>query len=260
MSFRNLGVGQNHVVDPIRAGACGRVWRRHVGHAHMLDGVGSVPDNAGRYGIIAPTDVCGVEKIGQRGMIEAGINQLGLVAVGIDKIHPFLGRGETAGVIERVWAVDGILGCEQIAARAGRGGASKHELVCRETGPLVGLEHAVAKGVGFSELEIRRYVGGSNGFEPWIGWRAILSVLVALYLYFFDAIHFATVIEVQECRVSVAQIIIGLQGFGVEGNLRALQIDSVGLDVGASLDQDRILKQIIGGPIFLEYDDYVLNF
>jgi hypothetical protein len=55
-------------------------------YAHVLNRIGSSPDRAGQRRVIAPADVCIVERVRERGMLKAGVNRrvAGLTARGID--------------------------------------------------------------------------------------------------------------------------------------------------------------------------------
>jgi len=128
--------------------------------------------------------------------------------------------------------------------------------------PLLGLKHVVGKGVLFGHLEIRRDIFRLHILELKMRRRLLTVPPLAGITKLLDlvcAIHTPAVIHVEEVGMAVAHVVVVRQWDRRQGNDLVLGIDPVILNVCASLDQNRILKQVVGGAILLEDDHDMLN-
>ncbi len=118
----------------------------------MPDGVGSSPDGAGRWRVVLPRDSSLVQLVGERGMLEAGVDRRigSLASFLINYLHGLIWRCKTASRLLQSHVLRG----EQWTVSVGRGGTRNNELVCGKTRSLVGLEHAVGETVLLRDVEI----------------------------------------------------------------------------------------------------------
>src|SRR5271169_3046900 len=120
----------------------------------MLNGIRPGPDGTGRGRVVTPTDPTEVEQIHQGKVIEARIHRLALAAGGVNHSDKLTGWGGTTGVVVGLRNPYRILRREQIAVTRWRRGPGNNELMCREAGTLIGLEHPVPERVLFGQLEV----------------------------------------------------------------------------------------------------------
>src|SRR5580704_6330021 len=145
-------------------------------------------------------------------MIVTGIHRLGFVGMGIwvrgiDQFHEFLRRSSAPSLhsCRSVWNTNRIFRGEEITHgipwRDRRGCSRDNKLMRGEARPLIGLEHAIAEGVGFGHLEVGREDAGGivHIGELGIGWRARQwRTWVAAHWDLVSSIHLAAVIHVHE--------------------------------------------------------------
>src|SRR5712691_7109386 len=89
---QHLCLFQDDVIGPI--------WTRarspsRVRHTYVLDGAGSRPDDTCGRCIVPPSDILGVERVRQRGMLEARVLCQGLVPRGINQSNVLRWRRST---------------------------------------------------------------------------------------------------------------------------------------------------------------------
>src|SRR5579859_252616 len=141
------------MVVPIRPAA--RATARQS-PANMLDRLGSVPDPE-RGTVIPPGITVGLQQVSHSGMVKAGKHSSGFAAGGIDhgnrgtgeRIAPAAGRARRLRVLRR----------KQRASNRRSRRSGNDELMRRETGSLVGLEHAVGESVLLGQSKVRLNVG-----------------------------------------------------------------------------------------------------
>src|ERR1700726_4129425 len=120
----------------------------------MRNRIRSGPNAACTGGVISPTHSRIVERVRQGLMVKAGIHPLRLATIGINQLNEFARRSRTPSVVDGVRKPARILRDEQLAVCAWRRSSRNNELVSRKAGALVGLEHPIAEGVLFSQLEV----------------------------------------------------------------------------------------------------------
>jgi len=91
---------QHDVMDPICTRAGGRAWRGSVRAADVLNGIRSRPDGTCARGVIAPGHSVGIQFVGERRMLEAGVYLLRFLARGIDQLDCCAGRSRATGVVK----------------------------------------------------------------------------------------------------------------------------------------------------------------
>src|SRR5579863_1038327 len=188
-------------------------------------------------------------------MFVARKSSRGLLAGWIYEQDAFVGRGRAACIRRIHW----IFGCKQIAVCSRSRCSGKNELVRRKAGPLVCLKHAVSKGVLLSQREIRLDIRRVHIHELRVrartGWIRFGTKV-------FDSVrtvHLASVIHLSKRGMFVIEVVLVGKGDRTERNDFAFGVQSAGGDIGAIGDQYRILKEIVGGSVFLKDDDDVLN-
>jgi hypothetical protein len=117
-----------------------------------------------------------------------------------------------------------------------------------KAGTLIGLKHAVAKGVLLGHMEIRLNVRGLYVRERGVR-RRRGTVHSALSGSSVEIAH------LNKRRVGVAEIVVYSEVDWAQRDCLALGVDAVWDDVGTARDQKWILKQIVGRPVFLEDHD-----
>src|ERR1700674_557245 len=120
----------------------------------MLNRIRPRPDGACQWGVVSPADSRVVEQVRQGLMLKARVHPLRFATAGVNHLNEFGGRSRTPGVVISIHNPTRILRGEQIADRAWRRSSGNNELVRGKAWPLVGLEHAIAEGVLFSQLEV----------------------------------------------------------------------------------------------------------
>ena len=81
-------------------------------------------------------------------MLEARIHLL-VLAAGVDQLHGGPRRSGAAGYLTGSRHILGGIDACRVVGRTGRGGAPKYELMGREAGSLVGLEHIVRPAIAW---------------------------------------------------------------------------------------------------------------
>lgn len=90
---------EDHVVNPVRSRARCGIRGRVVRSAQVLNRVGPGPERPNRRRVATPSAL-GLQFVGQRGMVRAGIHLARLVAAGINHIDDF-GQLEVGGLCRR---------------------------------------------------------------------------------------------------------------------------------------------------------------
>src|ERR1019366_10083505 len=111
-----------------------------------------------RGSVVPPGSAFRLEQVGQRWMFKARIDRgVGGFAAGrIDQLN----GGSRRRVASRVGRAAGawILRGKQVAPRRRSRSPGNNELMRRQAGPLVRLEHAVGEGVLFGQLQVGLYI------------------------------------------------------------------------------------------------------
>ena len=120
---------------------------------------------------------------------------------------------------------------------------------------LLRLEHAVPESISLGQLKVRNQVCRIYIDELGMRW-ARHDVNIAAVGFFVGAIHFSIVVHGDESGMIVADVVTMSQWNLCQRDGGSGRIDAAGGDICVW----KSLEKIVGGPVFLNDDDNVLDF